>query len=129
MSNALESIALVLIVVLYISLPILTIWGWTRWATHSRTHDLPAMLSVIGFAFGTASIVLAIGSLVYAHAVRSFPFYDPLLLRIYGTGSTFSLLGILFSLVGVWRPNPIRWHAALCSAGTLLFWVFSAIGE
>jgi len=84
---------------------------------------------VIGFTLATLSGVLAISSVVYAHAIGGFPFYDPLLMKIYGLGAVLSLAGILFSLSGIWRPSVLRWHAPVCSVGTLLFWFFSAMGE
>jgi hypothetical protein len=129
MSKVFQAVVLVLVVGMYLALPLMTIWGWMRWAAHSHPRTSSSILSLIGFTFASASVVLAISSLIYAHATGGFPFYDPLLLRIYRTGTLFSLLGIAFSLSGVWRPSPLRWHAGLCSTGTLLFWFFSAMGE
>jgi hypothetical protein len=129
MSKIFQVVVLVLVAGMYISLPPMTIWGWMRWASRSRPRTSFSIISLVGFTFATGSVVLAICSLVYAHAIGGFRFYDPLLLRIYRTGTLFSLLGIVFSLVGVWRPSSLRWHAGLCSTGTLLFWFFSAMGE
>lgn len=95
--------------------------------TQPRTW--PALLSLVGFALATASSLLAASSMSYAHAIGGFPFYDPLLLRIYGWGALLSLSGTVFAFIGVWRPGPLRWHAPACAVGTLLFWFAAAMGE
>jgi hypothetical protein len=120
---------LVLQLATYAGMPLATIWGWLRLAKRTRIRSLSAMLSLIGFVFATASLILGMLSLIYAHLIHGFAYYDPLLLRIYSTGALFSLLGLIFSLGGVWRPNWLRWHAAVCSSATLLFWLASAMGE
>ncbi|HYM76211.1 MAG TPA: hypothetical protein VE377_09560 [Candidatus Dormibacteraeota bacterium] len=114
---------------MYFGLPLVTIWGWARWARRSHSRSASAILSLIGFTLATTSLVLAIASVAYAHRIGGFPYYDPLLLRIYGTGTLLSILALLFSLGGVWRPNLLRWHATICSTCTLLFWFASAMGE
>jgi hypothetical protein len=129
MNKAIEMIVSGIVFLIYLALPIMTIWGWIRWASRSHGASLSSILSLIGFTFGTASGILAMSSVVYSAAIGGFPFYDPLLLRIYGTGAVLSLTGILFSLGGLWRPSLLRWYAPLCSAGTLLFWFASAMGE
>jgi hypothetical protein len=129
MNSVLQTIAAILIAIVYLTLPLLTVWGWIRWMRGPHAHSLTSVLSLISFVFATASIVLAISSLIYAQVVRSFPFYDPLLLRIYRLGGSLSMLGIIFSLGGIWRPSTLRWHAPACSIGMLFFWFFSATGE
>jgi hypothetical protein len=115
--------------IMYIGVPLITLWGWTRWTRSSRVRTLSAILSLIGLTFGTASVILAILSLAYAHARGGFPYYDPLLLKIYGTGGLFSFLALGFSIGGLWRPNCVRWQATVCAIGTLFFWFASAMGE
>jgi len=130
MSNAFQLVVVLLAVGMYLALPVVTISGWIRWAGRSHHYSTPSsILSVIGFTFATLSGVLAISSVMYAHAIGGFAFYDPLLLRIYRAGGLLSLTGIIFSLSGVWRPSVLRWHAPICSVGTLLFWFISAMGE
>jgi hypothetical protein len=116
-------------IAIYFGLPLMTVWGWTRWAVDSEKRSKAAVLSLVGFAFGTSSLLLAIGSVAYALAIRGFAYYDPVLLRIYSIGTLLSLSGLLFSLCGVWRRNPVRWYAPLCSVGMLLFWFSSAMTE
>jgi hypothetical protein len=130
MNKAAGSVVLVLFVVgIYIALPAVMIWGWLRWSKRIQPQTLASILSLIGFTLATASGLLAISSMLYAHAVGGFPFYDPLLLRIYRWGALLSLSGTVFALIGVWRPGPLRWHAPACAVGTLLFWFAAAVGE
>jgi hypothetical protein len=58
-----------------------------------------------------------------------FPYYDPLLLRVFRIGVLISLGGIVFGISGVWRPSPLRWHAPVCAVGMLTFWILAASGE
>jgi len=67
--------------------------------------------------FGTVTVALALGSLIYAHAIGGFPYYDPRLLRIYRWGTGLSLLGVVFGIGGVWRRSALRWHAPALSVG------------
>jgi hypothetical protein len=128
--GVLESVLVVLVAVgFYLGLPALTIWGWTRWFTRTQARTLPVILSLIGFALATASGLLAVSSVVWAHAIGGFPYYDPRLLRMYRWGGLLSLSGLVLGIAGVWRPGPVRWFAPVCSFGTLLFWFASAMGE
>jgi len=86
-------------------------------------------MSLIGFAFATASALLAISTEVYAKAIGGFTFYDPTLLRIYRYGALLSLSGIVFSFAGIWRTNALRWFALICSVGTLMYWFMMASSE
>jgi hypothetical protein len=88
-----------------------------------------SILSLIGFTLATASGLLAISSSLYALKIGGFPYYDPLLMRIYLWGTLISASGIIFSMVGVWRPSSLRWHALICSAGSLMFWLGAAACE
>jgi hypothetical protein len=113
----------ILIVLSYLVTPVALIWGWTRWAGQPRNRTVPAILSLIGFIFATASAILAALSVGYAQ-VHHFPYYDALLLRIFRWGGLLSLAAILFGVSGVWRPGPLRWHAPVC--GLAAAYSFSA---
>jgi len=58
-----------------------------------------------------------------------FRYYDPPLMKIYGIGILLSLSGLLAGLGGVWKKNPLRWHAPVLSLGMLLLWVLWASSE
>lgn len=130
MNKAVESVLVVLLAVgFYVGLPAAMIWGWVRWWKRTQPRTPFSILSLIGFTLATASGLLAILAMLYARAVGGFQFYDPLLLRIYRWGALLSLSGIVFAVIGVWRPSPLRWHAPVCAIGTLLFWFAAAMGE
>src|SRR2546422_11769129 len=130
MNKAVGSVVIVLFVVgVYIALPAVMIWGWVRWWKRIQPRTPFSILSLIGFTLATASGLLAISSVLYAHAVGGFPFYDPLLLRIYRWGGLLSVSGIVFGISGIWRPSSLRWYAPAFAVGTFLFWFASAMGE
>jgi hypothetical protein len=130
MYGAAQTLILVLYVVLInLALPSAIIWGWVRWSKRVQPPTITSVLSLIGFALATASSLLAVSSLLYAHARGGFGFYDPLLMRIYGWGALLSASSFAFGLGGVWRRSPLRWYAPLCAIGTFLFWFGAAMGE
>jgi hypothetical protein len=128
MNKTTESIVLLFVVGIYMALPVAMVLGWVRWVKRAQPRMLFSTLSLIGFALATASGLLAISSVLYAHAV-GFRFYDPLLLRIYRWGGLLSVAGIVFGVSGAWRSNSLRWYAPGCALGMLLFWVIAAAGE
>lgn len=120
----------VFFVVVYGGLPVLLVWGWWRWARgRDQQRHIASVLSLAGFTTATSSSLLGFGSIVYARAIGGFPFYDPLLLRIYRWGALLSLAGIALSIAGVKRPGVLRWHALALSLWALFFWVLTAAGE
>jgi hypothetical protein len=118
----------ILIFLGYLVAPVMLVWGWAWWGAQPKLKTIPSALSLIGFVFATVSAALAVSSAVYAQ-IHGFPYYDPLLLRIFRWGLLLSLAGILFSIAGVWRKNSLRWHAPVCALGTLAFWIVAASGE
>jgi hypothetical protein len=124
----LESIIFVLGISMYIAMPAVLVWGWLRWAKRTEPRTLCSTLSLIGFLLATISGLLAILTFFYA-IVIGFRFYDPPLLRIYRWGLLLSLTGFLFAISGVWRTNPLRWHAPASAVGMFLFWFVAALGE
>jgi hypothetical protein len=127
-SISIEIIYGILIALGYLMTPVALIRGWARWTRQPKQCTALAIFSLIGFLFATASSILAVGSVAYAQ-VHHFPYYDPLLLKIFRWGCLLSLAGIVFGIVGVWRPGSLRWHAPLCGIGMLAFWVLAAEGE
>ncbi|MGA2982518.1 MAG: hypothetical protein ABSG32_01815 [Terriglobia bacterium] len=111
------------------SLPVLLAWGWVRWARQRQSRTVCGILSLIGFTFASLSALLAIFLAVYGRVIGHFQYYDPALMRIYGVGLLLSMVGFGFGISGVWKANPLRWHAPACAIGTFLYWFFLAASE
>lgn len=94
----------------------------------NRTNPL-SDLSLIGFAIGIVSVLLAIGSVLYARASGGFRHYDPRLLRIYWSGLLISLVGLVVGLLGRGRSSRLRNFSPLLSGVMLLFWLLQASTE
>jgi hypothetical protein len=94
-------------------------------------RTLSSNLSLVGFAFAIASGLLAVSSMLYARAIGGFPFYDPLLLRIFRWGFLLSFVGLTLATIGALRPRPgrLRFLPVICAAVTLIFWLLTAMGE
>jgi hypothetical protein len=120
---------LVLSIAGYIGLSMVLILGWRRWLRRSSPPSRLASLSLAGFVFGSASAVLAIGTMLYSMTTEGFRFYDPTLLKLYKAGMLLALGGLVFALIGVWSRNSLRWHAPGLSFGMLLLWFIWASGE
>ncbi len=118
-----------LVIGICIALPAVIIWGWVRWMKHRGLRTTLSTLSLVGFALGTVSGLLAIGVTLYARAVEGFSFYDPALMKIYRLGTLLSIVAMVFAILGLWRPSSLRWHAPACALGTLVFWLAAAAGE
>jgi len=112
-----------------LGIPLLLIWGWIRWSKDRNPRTIPTTLSLVGFTLSSSSALLALLTALYARFIRSFPFYDPTLMKIYGYGSLLSVAGLLFGIAGVWRRGPLRWLAPACSIGMLAFWIIAMTGE
>ena len=113
----------------YLVAPTMLIWGWIRWVRRREEFGRPFFFSLIGFVLNTASGVLAFSAIVYAVVIHGFPFYDPMLLRIYAWGFLLSAAGIVLSLTGVSAPNALRWQAPLAGLGMLAFWMTAVATE
>ncbi len=115
--------------VVFLSFPVVMIWGWARWTRRKNSITLFSILSLMGFALATASELIAISMVIYARVTGGFDFYDPVLMRIYAWGMLLSLVGLILAIVGAWKPSSLRWHALGCTAGTLLYWLVQAANE
>ena len=118
----------ILIAIGYLASPVVLVWGWLRWVRLPKLRTAPSALSFGGFVLTTASALLAVGTIAYAR-VHHFPYYDPLLLRIFRWGALLSLGGIVLGIGGVWRPNSLRWHAPASAVCMLTFWIMVASME
>jgi len=112
-----------------VTIPLVMVWGWIRWARHGKCWAILPVLSLGGFALATGSAGLAVALSTYGHATGGFEFYDPRLMRIYALGMLLSSSALILSFAGVWRRNTLRWHALLCSFGTLVYWFALAEAE
>ena len=118
-----------LIIAGYVSIPLLAISGWMRWRNARNERKRVWHPSFIGFVLGCASLVWAVGSIVFVRAIGGFPYYDPHLRLIYRTGLLISLFALLVSLGGLISKTALRWHAPALSLLMLLLWIFWAAGE
>ena len=105
------------------------LWGWIRWFRCGPQRDIFAVFSLVGFVLATSSALLLVSTLIYAHSIGGFPFYDPLLLRLYRWGGILSGTGLGTALVGIWGKNALRWHAPVLSVGMCWLWMAMAMGE
>ena len=109
--------------------PALLLWGWLRLSKDHAPRTLSWKFSLAGFSFATASALLALFAHLYARFIHSFPYYDPVLFKIYGTGSLLSIAGIALAVAGTGHKNPVRWLAPVCAFGTLVFWLLAMTSE
>ena len=116
-------------VLIYGVVPALTVWGWIRWARRPKLWSFCSISSLAGFGFATASALLAMSSIIYAHAIGGFSYYDRHLLAIFRWSFLLSVVAFLLAIGGVWRRNVLRWHALTCAIGMALFWIAAATGE
>jgi hypothetical protein len=123
------SVLVVLGIAMYVAVPAISFFGLRRWL-HVRSERGSFFLpSLIGFGLGMASVLLVLSAMVWGAARGGFRYYDPPLMKIYGIGILLSLSGLLAGLGGVWKRNPLRWHAPILSLGMLLLWVLWASSE
>jgi hypothetical protein len=118
-----------LLIVGCFGVPVFLIMGWCRLRRCSSPQGRLSVISLAGFALGSASALLAVGSILYCVATGGFRYYDPTVLKIYRAGLLLALGGLACALVGVWNRNPLRWHAPALSLGMLLLWLIWASGE
>jgi hypothetical protein len=123
-----KCVAVSLLVAVFIGFPAVIMLGWARWFRLKEQREA-SILSFAGFAAGNVSAWLAISMVLYAHEIRGFPHYDPRLIRVDLLGLSFSFIGTVFALLGRVRPNPLRWHAFILSAGMCVFWFLSVLSE
>ena len=113
----------------YLLSPTILIWGWARWIRLPKQNTVAAVLSLCGFILATASALVAVSGMVYSFAIGGFQYYDPRLMKIMGVGGLLSLVSLILGLSGLWRANPLRWHAPVLAISTFAFWIAAAAGE
>ena len=128
MNTSVQFFFIILMVVGHIVAPSTLIWGWAIWTLRPKSRSLFAIASLLGFVLASASGAVAISTIASAQ-VHHFPYYDPLLLRIFRIGALLSLAAILFGVAGMTRSNSLRWYSPLAGLSTLAFWIVAAAGE
>jgi hypothetical protein len=113
----------------FLVLPAVMIWGWVRLARRKEKVTLFLVLSIAGLVLATVSELLGISTGIYACVSGGFATFDPTLMKIYAWGTLLSFVGVIFATAGLWRPSSIRWHALVCSIGTLMYWLAEAAAE
>lgn len=116
----------------YLVGPGMLLWGWARWIKQKpRDWKVASISSFIGFLLANASALFALSIVVFAGAGGFgtegrdyYPDYG-LLYRCIGCGALLSTAGIVFAVVGVWRPNSVRWQSLASAVGTLAFWLLA----
>jgi hypothetical protein len=130
MKTAIEEIRLIVFVIaVYAVLPAAIIIGCIRWVRGRAPETWLSRLSLLAFGLATCSGLLALISVIYAHAIGGFPYYDPRLLRFYRWGGILADAALVLGMIGGWRRNPLRWYAPLCALGMSVFWAAAAMGE
>jgi hypothetical protein len=116
-----------LFVFAYLVSPTMLVWGWARWIKRRpRSWTISSTLSFAGFLLASASALFALWTILYAlgggfEHLPGYSFFYQCLRR----GAVLSLLGIAFSVGGVWRRSPLRWQAPASAVGTLAFWLLA----
>lgn len=110
------------VLLVYCLVPVLTVWGWFRWNRERKPRHAIAAFSYAGFALATFSALLALYSITHSSALDGASDSASSPAAIFYWGLWISAIAAVLALTGVWRRNPLRWHAALCSLGILLFW-------
>lgn len=130
MKTVVQEIALIAFaIVVYAVLPAAIILGWIRWVRRRAQATWLSRLSLPAFGLATVSGIVALISVIYAHAIGGFPYYDPRLLRFYRWGGILADVGLVLGIIECFRRNPLRWYAPLCALGMSVFWVAAAMGE
>jgi hypothetical protein len=130
MKIVIEEIALIVFVIaVYAVLPAAIVVAWIRWVRGKAPETWLSRSSLLALGLATCSGLLAMISLVYAHAIGGFPYDDPRLLRFYRWGGVLADAGFVLGIIGCWGRNPVRWYAPLCALGMSVFWVAAAMGE
>jgi hypothetical protein len=86
-----------------------------------------SIAALIGFAFASASALVAIWLRAYGYAVVGLAHQDPLLLAGLRTGVALSSAGCIFAIIGLRPPSRLRWLGLAWALLSLLFWVATAV--
>ncbi len=110
------------VLVIYMAVPILVVWGWFRWMKGRMPDSVLGKLSYAGFGLATLSGLLAVGAMAYAQRTGGLAYYEPTFTTVFRWGFGISAAAILLALAGMAHRSPLRWHATLCALGMLFYW-------
>jgi hypothetical protein len=123
-------VSLIVVYALYSSLLGVMVWGWVRWMRRKQARTVSSVLSLLGLALATASVVAAVASVWYGHYIG----YDfshpnpPLLHFIDWAGALLALAATAAAAGGLRRPSSVRWHSLVVALGILVLWVLTGLG-
>jgi hypothetical protein len=132
--SALNVVLVFLLVLAYLVMPTLLVWGWARWIKQRpRLWTISPALSFVGFLLASASALFALMVIIYSLSggfehTSNVPYYSPnfsLFYRCVRGGVVLSLLGIAISIGGIWQRSSLRWHSIASAVGTLAFWLLA----
>jgi Ni/Fe-hydrogenase subunit HybB-like protein len=123
-------VSLFLILALYGGLLGVIVWGWVRWTRSKEPRTTSSLLSLLGLAFATASVLLAVASIWYGHAIGySFSSPNPWLLSLINwSGTCLAVAATLTAVRGVQRSNPLRWQSLAGALTVLFLWLTAVTG-
>jgi hypothetical protein len=104
-------------------------WSVRRWLRTTPRIVLPAWRSYFAFAatsLAGVSVLIWILMGIWAHTIGGFPFYDPILMRLYALGFLTGCAGLAAGLLG---KGKLRWPACGVSALMTFLWLAAMSGE
>jgi hypothetical protein len=123
------SLFFTLLLASYVAVPVLIVWGWIRYSSERDKLKAFSLISFAGFALATTSGLLVVGTSIFAQMIGGFVHYDQRLKWVFRLGILFTVASIVPSLIGIWRKNPLRWHAPACSIGMAVIWLYLLAAE
>jgi len=105
----------------YIVAPASLIWGWARWIRQPKSWSFSSLISLVAFVVASSSAALGLVTILIG-VLGAFEQHLSAFYRVVDLGMLISLIGIIVAIGGIWRKNPLRWHALSSAVATLGFW-------
>lgn len=97
-------------------------WGWVRWMRQPHESGAWPNIAAGALAVTSVSCLLAFTFFVRSFFVDVMLYNDPVGKQIAGAGFLSAFFGLLISLLAVWRPSRVRWHALASSIILMILW-------
>jgi len=95
--------------------------------THGQTpFGWRTTAGLVAWVIGSCSAVLFLVTVIYAHRIGGFPYYDPLLASIYRYGCLSAFVGLAVGVAGIGR---VRVAVVVLSGTMLTLWLICATSE